>query len=368
MDKSIQLYIAIPFCPQRCAHCKKAIWPYDQTILKGYGIALEREIAAAGEGMEDYTVRSVYFGGGVPPLITTRVLRQCLAAVRRHFRTAPDMDVEVEALPANFTEMLAVGMGHDGMTHMLCNLGTAQRKEWDMLSRPYDYDPSLERLQQCLTEHRPPHLTMTVFYAQPEQTDKRLADTLRRAMAYKPQCIRLEPQMPAAGTALQAACEAGTYKPLPQDEALQRLAEAEALLTQGGYRRYSLRDYALPGQENRFEVDRLQDMERLGLGLGAASHYDGVFYSNTIDLVTYLDHSADLSAIAQNITAPDEEYLSRRRALLALSTPAGLDAKALSPALAAFVQAQLDGGTVAQQGDRLTLTPKGILLWDEITA
>lgn len=367
MEKPLQLYIAIPFCPQRCAHCKKCIWLYDQTVLRGYGIALEREIAAAGEGMEDYTVRSVYFGGGVPPIITARVLRQCLAAVRKHFHTAPDMDVELEALPANFTEMLTVGMGHDGLTHMICGLGTTQRKEWEMLSRPYELDQSLERLQTELEARRPPHLTISLFYGQPEQTDKRLADTLRRAIAFKPQCIRLEPVSPTPGSALLTACQEGTYQPLSEEQQLQRLQEAEALLHQAGYVRYSLRDYALPGQENRFELDRLQDMERLGLGLGAASHYDGVFYTNTADLVTYLDNSADLATIAQNIAAPDEEYLARRQALLALSTPAGLDTNGLAPALADFAQAQIAAGNAVQQGDRLTLTSKGILHWDELT-
>jgi oxygen-independent coproporphyrinogen-3 oxidase len=366
MEKPLQLYISIPFCPQRCTHCKKCIWLYDQTVLRGYGIALEREIAAAGEGMEDYTVRSVYFGGGVPPIITARVLRQCLAAVRRHFRTAPDMDVELEALPANFTEMLTVGMNRDGLTHMICALGTTQRKEWEMLARPYELDQSLDRLQAELEARRPAHLTMTVFYGQPDQTDKRLADTLRRAIAFKPQCIRLEPITPTAGSALQAACEEGSYRPLSETEQLQRFQEAEALLHQAGYERYSLRDYSLPGKENRFELDRLQDMERLGLGLGAASHYDGVFYTNTIELVTYLDNSADLSVIARNITAPDEEYLARRRALLALSTPAGLETNGLTPALLDFAQAQLTAGYVQPRDGRLVLTDKGILHWDDI--
>lgn len=366
MEKPLQLYISIPFCPHRCAHCQRCIWLYDQTVLRGYGIALEREIAAAGEGMEDYTVRSVYFGGGVPPIITTRVLRQCLAAVRQHFRTAPNMDVELEALPANFTEMLSVGMGHDGLTHMICNLGTTQRKEWDLLALPYEYDQSMERLRTELETRRPEHLTIEVYYGIPDQTEKRLADTLRRVIAWKPQCIRLLPMTIPAGSALRTACDNGSCQPLTDQEREQRLIQAQELLAQSGYTRYSLRDYALSGGENRYELDRLQDMERLGLGLGAASHYDGVFYTNTTDLVTYLDNSQDLSAIAENITAPDETYLQRRRQLLALSTPQGLPTTDLTAALAPQVQKALLDGYLEQRGAALTLTPRGLLHWDEM--
>lgn len=362
MEKALQLYISVPFCPQRCAHCRKRIWRYDQTVLRGYGAALEREIEAAGAGMEDYTVRSVCFGGGAPPVLTARVLRRLLAAVRRYFRTAPDMDVEVEALPANFTQPLCGGMAHDGLTHILCGLGTVHRREWALLNRPYDYGLSMERLTQALQTRRPPHLTMKALYGIPGQTESGLAVTLERILTWKPDCVRLDPLPP------DFAPPDGDkkYAPLSFEAREGLLRFAQARLAEAGYRRYSLRDYALPGRENRFETDRLRDADRLGLGLGAASHYDGVFYANTTDLVRYLDHSAELEAVATNITAPNEAYLARRRALLALSTPEGLPETGLSEELAAFARAQAAAGNIVREDGRLRLTAAGLLRWEEI--
>ena len=66
--KPLSLYIHIPFCARKCAYCDFASWPGLEARWADYFRALAQEIAAWSERLREYTVATVFFGGGTPSL------------------------------------------------------------------------------------------------------------------------------------------------------------------------------------------------------------------------------------------------------------------------------------------------------------
>ena len=62
--KQLGLYIHIPFCVKKCRYCDFLSAPYSEAKREQYVRALTEEIAKAAPKFSEYTVDTVFIGGG----------------------------------------------------------------------------------------------------------------------------------------------------------------------------------------------------------------------------------------------------------------------------------------------------------------
>ena len=62
--KKLELYLHIPFCIKKCAYCDFLSAPADQRTRSAYVEALIREIAEKSQVYKEYSVPSLFLGGG----------------------------------------------------------------------------------------------------------------------------------------------------------------------------------------------------------------------------------------------------------------------------------------------------------------
>ncbi|MEA4912251.1 MAG: coproporphyrinogen dehydrogenase HemZ [Oscillospiraceae bacterium] len=97
--RSFSLYVAIPFCPTRCAYCSfvsKSV-ERDRSLIAPYVDALCRELAAAGAQTRGLRLESVYIGGGTPTTLDAAQLTQLAGAIRENFDLSTSREFTVEA-------------------------------------------------------------------------------------------------------------------------------------------------------------------------------------------------------------------------------------------------------------------------------
>lgn len=82
-DNIVDFYVNIPFCPSKCYYCSFISLPIDKCreLLKPYLLALYKEIKEAKKLIIDknYTIRSVYIGGGTPTILSAEELDELLS-------------------------------------------------------------------------------------------------------------------------------------------------------------------------------------------------------------------------------------------------------------------------------------------------
>jgi oxygen-independent coproporphyrinogen-3 oxidase len=64
-DKSIGLYIHIPFCKAKCFYCDFNSFPDKESYVKPYFEALKCELKLYEERLKGYAVSTVFIGGGL---------------------------------------------------------------------------------------------------------------------------------------------------------------------------------------------------------------------------------------------------------------------------------------------------------------
>ncbi|MFN3411752.1 MAG: radical SAM protein, partial [Exilispira sp.] len=77
MNKSISLYIHIPFCHKKCNYCdfysisEKFL---DNNLIKKYTESIVNELQFYKPLLKNYSIESIYFGGGTPNCIDNNIL------------------------------------------------------------------------------------------------------------------------------------------------------------------------------------------------------------------------------------------------------------------------------------------------------
>ena len=82
---------------------------------------------------------------------------------------------------------------------------------------------------------------------------------------------------------------------LPHEDEVYRMYKlTQMMLSDAGYKRYEISNYAKKGLECKHNIGYWTRENYLGLGLGAASLIDDIRYSNTRDLYEYLENTKQI--------------------------------------------------------------------------
>ncbi|MFH1003667.1 MAG: radical SAM protein, partial [Chloroflexota bacterium] len=90
------LYIHIPFCRRRCRYCSFVSYQDRQADIPAYLAVLRAELTRRAGGE---CLRSIYFGGGTPSLLTAEQVGDIMATVSALFTVAATAEVTIEANP-----------------------------------------------------------------------------------------------------------------------------------------------------------------------------------------------------------------------------------------------------------------------------
>lgn len=110
MPQPLNVYVHIPFCAQQCSYCYyKTIQGSRKTEVDQYVDTLCREIELATRHfhLDERPVRSIYFGGGTPTLLSESNIKQIVECVRNNFQINDDAEFTVEAEPVTLTQKKA---------------------------------------------------------------------------------------------------------------------------------------------------------------------------------------------------------------------------------------------------------------------
>lgn len=302
------LQINIPFCYHKCAYCCQKNCKYDANVIRAYVQAVLKETEAASEGMEDFIISAVSIEGGSPVLASPGGLQEILRAVRKHFCLAEDVQISLQTMPGDYSRALMQKMRDCGVNHWIIGMQTAELAEHNLLQRPYKYD-ALTMVDAALKNFNLRDLSFDLLYGIPKQTLRSWQNTLNKALYYAPDHISLYPLRIEKGTALEQSILQGELMPYTEEQQRELYLAARELLINLGYYQYSRFDFAKPGHENRFRLGQMNGIQQLGIGYGAVTLLDGVTYTNGHSLREYLEHSNDLSVIANNLTRLDEAAL-----------------------------------------------------------
>lgn len=269
--RELSLYVHIPFCRAKCNYCDfLSFGGCGYSIQKQYAEALCREIAAYETIAGEYTVKSIFFGGGTPSYMDVSLLEQVMESIRRVFSVKQDAEITIEGNPDSLTREGLVVYRKLGINRLSIGLQSTNDEMLQRLGRVHNYDQFIAAYNSA-RQAGFNNINVDLMSGLPGESRESYIRTLGKVAELQPEHISAYSLIVEEGTPLSENEE--LLKLLPSEEEDRQLyVRTKLLLKNSGYDRYEISNYAKKGFECRHNIVYWTGGEYLGIGLGASSY------------------------------------------------------------------------------------------------
>ena len=353
------IYIHIPFCHRKCSYC--AFYSKVESgrlKVERYVDALLEEMASR-RNEQTMPVRTVYFGGGTPSILSISQLGRIVDGLRTCFDLHGVEEATLECNPEDLTpeyldelrklhffNRLSVGV-QSFDERLLRTINRRHSPQQAIASVRNAYDAGFE------------NVTIDLIYGLPGQTMADWQATLAQATALPIKHISAYALTVEEGTILAAQIGQGRVTLPPESLQIEMYGALLEHLALAGFEQYEISNFSLPGYRSRHN-SRYWDRTPY-LGLGAAAHsFDGQRRRwNVADVERY----CALHSFEEEIL--DEKDAYNELLMLRLRTVEGINRDKVPTA---FVQQFDEGmltmmarGWIVQEGACFLPTREGLL-------
>lgn len=369
--KRLGLYFHIPFCLSKCAYCDFfSFVPTNEELITRYINALITHMEEYENAAEDYTVDSVFIGGGTPTCVPTEELVRLIRAMKKNFNISKNAEFTIESNPATVDMQSLKKLRRCGVNRISIGLQTGDNNELRALSRIHTR-AQFEQSYRIAREAGFTNINVDLMFGIPDQTKESLMRNLRYLIRLNPEHISLYNLKIEPGTPFDLH-RAELALPNEDEEADMYLAAVEYLNVQG-YPQYEISNFAKNGCRCRHNLKYWHCEEYLGFGPSAHSYFSNCRFSFVRDLDAYLN-AIELPSSRIKLTAQCDEISPRERIgeyiMLHLRLNSGVRLSEFSREFGQDfelmygrkMQRYIDAGFAVRRGDSIALTPSGMFV------
>lgn len=150
LEKGYSLYVGIPFCPTICLYCSFGSHRLDlcRKMEEPYFHAMYRELAFIAGEMKDFTLDTVYIGGGTPTAVSAGRLDELLSVLSREFDLDHLAEFTVEAgRPDTITEEKLRVLQKYPVSRISINPQTMNQKTLDLIGRKHTVEETVTKFR-----------------------------------------------------------------------------------------------------------------------------------------------------------------------------------------------------------------------------
>ena len=285
MSRDISLYLHIPFCRRKCSYCSFVSYEHREADIPLYIDALKAELVwyAGGEH-----IRSIYFGGGTPSLLSAGQIADLLSTIDSQYHIDAAAEVTIEANPGTINIQYLKDIRLLGINRLSLGLQSMNDDELAMLGRIHNSEEAREAVSIARGSGFD-NLSIDLIYGLPGQTINDWQNTLEEVIRIGPEHLSLYALSVETGTPIAMAIEGKSLPSVDPDFEADQYELAEDLLKIDGYQHYEISNWAKEGRECYHNTVYWQGSPYLGLGVAAHSYLDGHRLANTRSIDRYLD-------------------------------------------------------------------------------
>ena len=299
-EKPLGLYIHVPFCASKCAYCDfYSITEKD--LIPEYTLALIEHIRRKKRIARNYTVDSIFFGGGTPSLLPPENFREIMETIRSVFNVSEKAEITLEANPGTLDVKKLAAYREMGVNRLSIGLQSAHDDELHKLGRIHrlsDFENSymLARMEGFT------NINIDLIYALPNQKKETLLQSVEYVTALNPEHVSFY------GLTIEPKTKFGRdpriHKEIPCDDVQYDMyMDACKILEKAGYLQYEISNFAKKEYGCRHNIKYWTGKEYLSFGPSATSFIDNMEYTYVRDIERYI------SCIKKESEIREAEYM-----------------------------------------------------------
>lgn len=375
----IGLYVHLPFCTKKCDFC------YFLSYIAQPAATVERYVEAVVQEFSLYArkaavfgrpVSFAYFGGGTPSTLSPKLIRQMMAAFRRHLSWDAVCEITFECAPGSVHRPLLEALREVGVTRLSMGVQSFDDEILRLNGRTH-LAADVQRACQLIRELGFPCVNLDLMTGMLGETEQHWNDTVQHLRRLAPDRVTIYQTEIPYHTRLAKAVRSGqlTGELVSWEDKRARLNDAFEQLTADGYTVVSA--YAAAKDPVRHGFNYCEHLWRggdmLGVGVAAFSYLGGAHFQNMEDLHGYCDRVEKGELPLHRATRLSEREQLVREFILQLKWGA-VDlasfrrkfAVEISDTFAPTLNDLRAQGMLHYDRDRVTLTRQGLLQADRL--
>jgi putative oxygen-independent coproporphyrinogen III oxidase len=345
----------------------------DRIDADAWQAALLADLAHEAEKAGRRPLRSIFFGGGTPSLMPPHIAASLIEAAERHWGFSNDIEITLEANP-NSVEAARFGdLAAAGINRVSLGLQALENEALAFLGRAHDVDEGLGALDTARRIFD--RVSFDLIYARPGQSESDWEAELARALSFGTGHLSLYQLTIEPGTRFATLAAQGKLTPVDPDHGATLYELTQAMTAQAGIPSYEISNHARPGQESRHNLIYWRYGDYVGIGPGAHGRRGGMAtlrHKKPENWMGAVDRNGN--GLQQEVPLQAEDK-AREALLMGLRLGEGVDLARIAGLSGLPIDALVDDravdrmndlGLVWRTGNRLQVSPAGMLLLDAI--
>ncbi len=369
----LALYIHWPFCVSKCPYCDFNSHVRVAVDQLEWQAALLADMAFEAQVTAGRPLSSIFFGGGTPSLMPPETVAALIASANAHWGFTDDIEITLEANPSSVEAARFSDLAAAGVNRVSLGLQALNDDALRFLGRAHDVAESMAALDTAQREFA--RVSIDLIYARPDQTEAAWQEELSRAIGFGTGHMSLYQLTIEPGTRFASDVRTGAFKPADDDYAAGLFDLTRDMTAAAGVPAYEISNHARPGEESRHNLTYWRYQDYVGIGPGA--------HGRRLNSATQRHKKPEnfLSGVARNQHGIKEEEAlnpatrATEALLMGLRLREGVDLADIAQRTGICADKLIDKGAAAmiadlgmlhRDGDRVTITPKGMPLLDAI--
>ena len=264
------IYLHIPFCKQKCSYCNfhfSTSFSLKDEMLS----AIKKEIQLRHNELENKTLKSLYFGGGTPSVLSVDEIKSLIDEIQKYFSFDNNIEITLESNPDDLNKNFLKELSQTEVNRLSIGTQSFYDEDLKLMNRAHnasEAESSIKRAQDFGLEN----ISIDLIYGSPTSNFEIWKDNLSKTIELQvphvsSYALTVEPK-----TALEKWIENGKIRSPEETEQNQEFYYMKDFLKDNGFDHYEISNFGKPGFHSKHNSAYWKSEPYLGIGPSAHSY------------------------------------------------------------------------------------------------
>ena len=299
------IYLHIPFCKQKCSYCNfhfSTSFSLKDEMLS----AIKKEIQLRHNELENKTLKSLYFGGGTPSVLSGDEIKSLIDEIQKYFSFDENIEITLESNPDDLNKNFLKELSQTEINRLSIGTQSFFDEDLKLMNRAHnasEAESSIKRAQDFGLVN----ISVDLIYGSPTSNFEIWKDNLSKTIELQvphvsSYALTVEPK-----TALEKWIENGKIRSPEETEQNQEFYYMKDFLKDNGFDHYEISNFGKPGFHSKHNSAYWKSEPYLGIGPSAHSYNGSMERSWNI-----ANNPIYIKNLNQNILPKEKEILTEK--------------------------------------------------------
>ncbi|HAV25880.1 MAG TPA: coproporphyrinogen III oxidase [Bacteroidetes bacterium] len=266
------IYIHIPFCKKACFYCdfhfSVSFQQKDEVVA-----SLIKELKERKNFIGQEEVKTIYFGGGTPSVLSAGNISEILKEVYAQYTVNDNAEITFECNPDDLSKEYLVGLKECGVNRLSIGIQSLNDESLTWMNRSHNVTQALQAIDSAAAFGFR-DMSIDLIYGIPMLTEDEWRQTLKRALAMPINHLSAYSLTLEENTPYNKLVEQKKYKKPNDDDASRHFEILLEEIKLAGWEHYEVSNFCKAGNYSKHNTAYWQNVKYLGIGPSAHS-FDG---------------------------------------------------------------------------------------------